>query len=136
MDLFSKLINDVEDVCKDHIEKGQIISNLKNDTVKNAIIDVISGQKSLEELKQHKFPTLLNESNGILYVHELRNCNKYFLVVWKNDKLDGIIMEYNINATGIVDPETATKIRQGNSKNNDAPSATEDSGAPSATEDN
>ncbi len=31
MDLFSKLINDVEDVCKDHIEKGQIISNLKND---------------------------------------------------------------------------------------------------------
>ena len=55
MDLFSKLINDVEDVCKDHIEKGQIISNLKNDAVKNAIIDVISGQKSLEELKQHKF---------------------------------------------------------------------------------
>lgn len=131
MDLFSKLINDVEDVCEGHIEKGQIISNLKNDAVKNAIIDVISGQKSLEELKQYKFPTLLNKSNGILYAHELRNCNKYFLVVWKNDKLDGIIMEYNINATGIVDPETATKIR--NRKDNDAPSATEDNDAPSAT---
>ena len=54
MDLFSKLINDVEDVCEGHIEKGQIISNLKNDAVKNAIIDVISGQKSLEELKLQK----------------------------------------------------------------------------------
>tara|TARA_Y100000768_G_scaffold176588_1_gene132179 strand:+ start:239 stop:610 length:372 start_codon:yes stop_codon:yes gene_type:complete len=117
MDLFNQLIIDTEDVCSELPEKTTIISNLNNSIVKDAIIDVIKGEKSLEELKENKFPALLNEKNGILYGHKIRNCDKYFLVVWKESKLDAVIMNYDIKATGIVDSKFGDVLRNKQKEN-------------------
>jgi hypothetical protein len=57
-----------------------------------------------ELLDLYPFPVLLNENNGILYAHEIRGANKFFLVIWKEAKLYTEIVEYNIKPTGIGKP--------------------------------
>ena len=101
--IYNSILQESKTLCDDlnNDVKDCILNNLNSNNVKNAVLDVIIGDKSLEELKAHGFPALLNKSNGILYSHEISSIQKYFLIVWKDNKVEPIIMSYNIEAKGI-----------------------------------
>tara|TARA_Y100000389_G_C17468566_1_gene528053 strand:- start:4484 stop:4882 length:399 start_codon:yes stop_codon:yes gene_type:complete len=103
MECFADIYAKAENVCKENdvLENyDSILSCLKNQDLINAFLDVLNPEKTYDDIKTYKFPALIDRNNGVLFTYICKD-NTYFMIVWKELKIEPVIMKYEITPTAI-----------------------------------
>ena len=130
MECFANIYTKAEKVCKENnvLENyDSILSCLKNQNLINAFLDVLNPEKTYDDIKKYKFPALIDRNNGVLFTYICKD-NTYFMIVWKEFKIEPVIMKYEITPTAIssknfdefIDDKTSEKVIVEEKENNES----------------